>query len=249
LSILCLWNFQCLIFNIQLLPENGIGGVNDKLQLCVMREISVCIVDDNKELRSALEEIISMSEGYRCLGAMSTVDEAVRKLPLLKPDVVLMDINLGGDETGIDCVRELKPRMPSTNFMMCTVYEEDEKIFEALNACASGYILKKTAPHRLLESIRELYEGGAPMSSQIARKVVAAFQKQSINSTSQASELATLSNIEKEILELLSRGLMYKEIAAALFIGQETVRKHVYHVYEKLHVSNRVEAVNKYYGR
>lgn len=212
--------------------------------------ISVCIVDDNNELRSALEEIVSMSEGYKCVGTMSTADEAIRKLPLLKPDVVLMDINLGSGESGIDCVRELKPRMPSTNFMMCTVYEEDEKIFEALNAGASGYILKKTAPNKLLEAIRELYQGGAPMSSQIARKVVAAFQKQSLNATGvNENNLAVLSNREKEILELLSRGLMYKEIAAALFIGQETVRKHVYHVYEKLHVTNRVEAVNKYYGR
>ena len=111
-----------------------------------MNVISVCIVDDNHELRSALEEIVSMSDGYKCVGTMSTADDAIRKLPLLKPDVVLMDINLGGGESGIDCVRELKPRMPGTNFMMCTVYEEDEKIFEALNAGASGYILKKTAP-------------------------------------------------------------------------------------------------------
>jgi DNA-binding NarL/FixJ family response regulator len=214
-----------------------------------MNEISVCIVDDNNELRAALEEIISMSDGYECAGTMSTAEEAVRKLPLIKPDVVLMDINLGGGETGIDCVRELKPSMPSTNFMMCTVYEEDEKIFEALNAGASGYILKKTAPGKLLEAIRELYQGGAPMSSQIARKVVAAFQKQTTTPGTNESDLASLSNREKEILELLSRGLMYKEIAAALFISQETVRKHVYHVYEKLHVSNRVEAVNKFYGR
>jgi len=214
-----------------------------------MNDISVCIVDDNNELRAALEEIISMSDGYKCVGTMSTTDEANRKLPLIKPDVVLMDINLGSGETGIDCVRELKPIMPSTNFMMCTVYEEDEKIFEALNAGASGYILKKTAPGKLLEAIRELYQGGAPMSSQIARKVVAAFQKHTTAPGTGESDLATLSNREKEILELLSRGLMYKEIAAALFISQETVRKHVYHVYEKLHVSNRVEAVNKFYGR
>jgi DNA-binding NarL/FixJ family response regulator len=160
-----------------------------------------------------------------------------------------MDINLGSGETGIDCVRELKPIMPSTNFMMCTVYEEDEKIFEALNAGASGYILKKTAPGKLLEAIRELYQGGAPMSSQIARKVVAVFQKHTTAPGTSENDLATLSNREKEILELLSRGLMYKEIAAALFISQETVRKHVYHVYEKLHVGNRVEAVNKFYGR
>ena len=214
-----------------------------------MNDISVCIVDDNNELRAALEEIISMSDGYKCVGTMSTADEANRKLPLIKPDVVLMDINLGSGETGIDCVRELKPIMPSPNFMMCTVYEEDEKIFEALNAGASGYILKKTAPGKLLEAIRELYQGGAPMSSQIARKVVAAFQKHTTAPGTGESDLATLSNREKEILELLSRGLMYKEIAAALFISQETVRKHVYHVYEKLHVGNRVEAVNKFYGR
>ena len=211
-----------------------------------MKEITVCIVDDNKDLRNALEEIISMSEGYRCLATLNTVPEAIRKLPVIKPDVVLMDINLGGDESGIDCVRELKPKMPATNFMMCTVYEEDEKIFEALSAGASGYILKKTAPARLLESIRELYQGGAPMSSQIARKVVAAFQKKAAGTS---GELDDLSNREKEILEQLSKGLMYKEIAAELFISPETVRKHVYHIYEKLHVTNRIEAVNKYFGR
>lgn len=211
-----------------------------------MKEITVSIVDDNRDLRYALEEIISMAEGYSCIAAFSTASEAIRSLPGIKPDVVLMDINLGGDESGIDCVRELKPQMPATNFMMCTVYEEDEKIFEALNAGASGYILKKTAPVKLLEAIRELYEGGAPMSSQIARKVVTAFQSKP---TGQDRELDDLSNREKEILELLSKGLMYKEIAAHLFISQETVRKHVYHIYEKLHVNNRIEAVNKFYGR
>ena len=143
-----------------------------------MNEISVCIVDDNRELRNALEEIISMSEGYTCTGTMGTAEDAIRQLPQLQPDVVLMDINLGSAESGIDVVRTLKPRIPGTNFMMCTVYEENEKIFEALSAGASGYILKKTDPPRMLEAIRELYEGGAPMSSQIARKVVAAFQLQ-----------------------------------------------------------------------
>src|SRR5689334_13231551 len=213
-----------------------------------MNDISVCIVDDNNELRAALEEIISMSDGYKCAGAMSTAVEAIRKLPVIKPDVVLMDINLGGGETGIDCVRELKPVMPSTNFMMCTVYEEDEKIFEALNAGASGYILKKTAPGKLLESIRELYQGGAPMSSQIARKVVAAFQNKPV-SPENTEGLDQLTNREKEILEQLSKGLMYKEIAAQLYLSAETVRKHVYHIYEKLHVNNRVEAVNRFFGR
>ena len=214
-----------------------------------MKQISVCVVDDNRELRNALEEILSMSQDYRCIGTISTAEDAVAQIPLLKPDVVLMDINLGSEESGIDCVRVLKPRLPDTNFMMCTVYEENEKIFEALSAGASGYILKKTDPLRMLEAIRELYEGGAPMSSQIARKVVAAFQSQQTRSTNGAEEIDMLSNREKEILELLSKGLMYKEIAAQLFLSPETVRKHVYHIYEKLHVNNRVAAVNKFYGR
>jgi DNA-binding NarL/FixJ family response regulator len=215
-----------------------------------MKAITVCIVDDNRELRNALEEIVSMNPDYTCIGTMGSAEEAITVLPELKPDVVLMDINLGTVENGIDAVRHLKPRIPGTNFMMCTVYEEDEKIFEALNAGASGYILKKTAPDKLLAAIRELYEGGAPMSSQIARKVVLAFQqKQSSTSETNAEEIQSLSQREKEILEHLSKGLMYKEIAAQLFLSPETVRKHVYHIYEKLHVSNRVAAVNKYYGR
>lgn len=212
-----------------------------------MNDISVCIVDDNSDLRNALEEIVEMSEGYRCIGTIGTAEEAISQIPVLRPDVVLMDINLGGSQSGIDCVKILKRQVPSTNFMMCTVYEEDEKIFEALSAGASGYILKKTAPSRLLESIRELYQGGAPMSSQIARKVVAAFQNKPTGAEN--GELDGLSNREKEILEQLSKGLMYKEIAAELFISPETVRKHVYHIYEKLHVTNRIEAVNKYFGR
>jgi DNA-binding NarL/FixJ family response regulator len=213
-----------------------------------MNEISVCIVDDNKQLRSALEEIITMSDGYRCIATIGTAEEAIQKIPSINADVVLMDINLGSVESGIDCVRILKPLVPGTNFMMCTVYEEDEKIFEALSAGASGYILKKTAPGKLLEAIRELYQGGAPMSSQIARKVVAAFQNKPAT-TETNEQLDQLTNREKEILEQLSKGLMYKEIAIQLYLSPETVRKHVYHIYEKLHVNNRVEAVNKFFGR
>ena len=213
-----------------------------------MKDISVCIVDDNRDLRNALEEIIGMSEGFKCIGTIGTAQEAISQIPLLKPDVVLMDINLGTDETGIDCVKALKQTVPATNFMMCTVYEENEKIFQALTAGASGYILKKTAPTQMLEAIRELYQGGAPMSSQIARKVVAAFQNKPTGK-GEADSLEVLSNREKEILEQLSKGLMYKEIAAELFISPETVRKHVYHIYEKLHVTNRIEAVNKFFGR
>ncbi|MCB0774965.1 MAG: response regulator transcription factor [Chitinophagaceae bacterium] len=214
-----------------------------------MKQINVCIVDDNKELRDALEEIINMSDGYECVGVFGTAEDAITMIPVLKPDVVLMDINLGSEESGIDCVRSLKPTLPTTNFMMCTVYEENEKIFEALSAGASGYLLKKTDPARMLEAIRELYEGGAPMSSQIARKVVAAFQKQIPEATNEPNELDVLSEREKEILEFLSKGLIYKEIAAQLFLSPQTVKKHVYHIYEKLHVNNKVAALNKFYGR
>lgn len=215
--------------------------------------ISVCIVDDTSDIRLALEEIIRLSDEFRVLGSFVSGEEAIANIPLLHPDVVLMDINLGGI-SGIECVRKLKPENPDILFMMCTVYEEDEKIFEALNAGANGYILKKTSPSKLLDAIRELYEGGAPMSAQIARKVVAVFQQKNSqpdlhSSPAQGNNLKTLSNREMEILELLSKGLLYKEIAAQLYISQETVRKHVYHMYEKLHVNNRIEAVNKFFGR
>jgi DNA-binding NarL/FixJ family response regulator len=213
--------------------------------------ISVCIVDDNKDIRSALEQIIQMTEDYTLTGSFSGAEEALQKIPQAHPDIVLMDINLGNGESGIDCVRQLKPLHPEILFMMCTVYEEDEKIFEALTAGANGYILKKTAPGKLLDAIRELHEGGAPMSSQIARKVVNAFQGRSaaLEAASQGKSISILSNRENEILELLAKGMLYKEIAGKLFISQETVRKHVYHIYEKLHVNNRVEAINKFYGR
>ena len=210
-----------------------------------MENISVCIVEDNNDIRQALEQIIMMADGYSFAGSYVSAEAAVIGIPKVLPDVVLMDINLGG-MSGIDCVRELKPQYPDILFMMCTVYEEDEKIFEALSAGANGYILKKTAPGKLLEAIRELAEGGAPMSSQIARKVVAAFQEKN---TQSSGVLDALSNREHEILELLAKGMLYKEISTKLGIAQETVRKHVYHIYEKLHVTNRVEAVNKYFGR
>jgi DNA-binding NarL/FixJ family response regulator len=214
--------------------------------------ISVCIVDDNKDIRSALEQIIMMAEGYTLAGSFADAEEALLKIPLAKPHVVLMDINLGDGESGIDCVRQLKPLYPEILFMMCTIYEEDEKIFEALTAGANGYILKKTAPGKLLDALRELYEGGAPMSSQIARKVVNAFQgigASPLGASPAGKSISILSNRENEILELLAKGMLYKEIAGRLFISQETVRKHVYHIYEKLHVNNRVEAINKFYGR
>ena len=209
---------------------------------------SVAIVEDNNDIRQALEQIIEASDNFTLAGSCTTGEEALEKLPLLNPCVVLMDIGLGDGMNGIEVVRALKVSNPEILFMMCTIYEEDEKIFKALRAGASGYILKKTQPAKLLDGITELIQGGAPMSSQIASKVVAAFKNNSIN-TLVGTSLDVLSKRENEILEMLSTGLLYKEISDKLLITTETVRKHVYHIYEKLHVTNRVEAVNKYFGR
>ncbi len=209
---------------------------------------SVAIVEDNNDIRQALEQIIETSEDFTLAGSCVTGEEALIRLPILNPTVVLMDIGLGDGINGIEVVRELKESHPEMLFMMCTIYDEDEKIFEALRSGASGYILKKTQPVKLLEGITELIQGGAPMSSQIASKVVAAFQNKSITATA-GSSLDALSKRENEILEMLSTGMLYKEISEKMTISSETVRKHVYHIYEKLHVTNRVEAVNKYFGR
>lgn len=216
-----------------------------------MNKISVCIVEDVTDIRQALEQIIELSENCSLAGSFSSGEEALVKIPLIKPDVVLMDIGLGSTN-GIELVKEMKPQLPDVLFMMCTVYEEDEKIFDALRAGASGYILKKSSPSKLLEAIGELVDGGAPMSSQIALKVVNAFKDMPVQETLIATEnadTAMLTRREKMILEKLAQGKIYKEIGKELDISPETVRKHVYHIYEKLHVNNRVEAVNKFYGR
>lgn len=211
-----------------------------------MMDISIAIVEDNHDIRQALEQIINMSGGFDLVCSCENGEDALVKLPIYLPKIVLMDINLGGI-TGIEVVKELKPLHPEMLFMMCTIYEEDEKIFEALKAGASGYIIKKTTPSKLLEAIKELHQGGAPMSSQIARKVVTTFQSKPAVAAEGLVELLT--KREMEILEMLASGLVYKEISEKLYISSETVRKHVYNVYNKLHVSNRVEAVNKFYGR
>ena len=209
---------------------------------------SVAIVEDNSDILQALEQIIESSGVYTLAGSCISGEEALQKLPLLNPTVVLMDIGLGDGINGIEVVRELKESNPQILFLMCTIYEEDEKIFEALRAGASGYILKKTSPAKLLEGIQELIDGGAPMSSQIASKVVTAFQNNAI-ATGTGNAIDLLTKRENEILEMLATGLLYKEIADKMLITPGTVRKHVYHIYEKLHVGNRIEAVNKYFGR
>lgn len=211
-------------------------------------KIPVAIVEDNNDIRMALEQIIEMSDTCELAGSCVSGEEALLKLAEFNPKVVLMDISLGGI-TGIEVVKKMKIEHPEILYMMCTIYEDDEQLFEALSAGASGYILKKTPPGKLLDAIAELVEGGAPMSSQIARKVVAAFQNKKAGEHADATALDVLSKREKEILEMIAKGLLYKEIADSLFISTETVRKHVKHIYDKLHVDNRVEAVNKFYGR
>ena len=217
-----------------------------------MKKISVCIVEDVTDIREALEQIIDFSDNCVLAASYSSGEEALVKIPIIQPDVVLMDIGLGSSN-GIDLVKELKPLHPEILFMMCTIYEEDEKIFEALRAGANGYILKKSSPSKLLDAIGELVEGGAPMSSQIALKLVNVFKDMPVMEGAlpdpENEETASLTKKEKAVLEKLAQGKIYKEIGREMEISAETVRKHVYNIYEKLHVSNRVAAVNKFFGR
>ena len=204
--------------------------------------IIVAIVEDIKEIREGLRLIINNSDGFSCSEVYTNAEDAVKSLPVSQPHVVLMDINLPGIN-GIEAVKQLKDKCPHTQFIMSTVYEDDENIFESLKAGASGYLLKKTAPSRILDAISEVYNGGSPMSTQIARKVIASFQrKDSIDDTD------ILTPKEKEILKALAKGLRYKEIANEMNIGMETVRSHARKIYEKLQVQSRTEALNKIYG-
>ncbi|MDP4262172.1 MAG: response regulator transcription factor [Bacteroidota bacterium] len=205
--------------------------------------IHVVIIEDIKEIREGLQLLIDSSDGFSCLQTFSTAEQAMEQLPRSCPDVVLMDINLPGI-SGIEAIRKLKPQCPGTQFIMSTVYEDDENIFESLKSGASGYLLKKTAPSKILDAITEVYEGGSPMSSQIARRVIASFQKKD-----SIDEADILTPKEKEILKALAKGLRYKEIADEMKISMETVRSHARKIYEKLHVQSRTEALNKVYGR
>jgi DNA-binding NarL/FixJ family response regulator len=206
--------------------------------------ITLAIVEDLDEVREGLTQFISLNNEFKVLDTFSTAEEAAYELPRLKPDIVIMDINLPG-MNGIECIREVKKKVPRTQFMMFTVYENDEKVFEALKAGASGYLLKNTGLVQLIESLKELYNGGSPMSSNIARKLVNIFQQDQNDDLT----VESLSNRETEILHLLSKGLLYKEISDRLSISTNTVRQHIHKIYEKLHVQNRTEAINKAFGR
>lgn len=205
--------------------------------------ISVAIVEDLEEIRDALLSFIAMDSELVAAGSFANAEDASVALPTLQPNLVVMDINLPG-MSGIECIQKIKPLCASTQFMMFTVYEEDEKVFEALKAGASGYILKKHGSQKIIEALKELYYGGSPMSADIARKVVSAFHAQE----SQTDPSYHLTKREINILHLLGKGLLYKEIALQLAISSNTVKQHIHNIYEKLHVQNRTEALNKYFG-
>jgi RNA polymerase sigma factor (sigma-70 family) len=205
--------------------------------------ISVCVIEDIAEIRQSVEQILEESEEFVCLGTYENAEEAIDKFPDMEPDIALVDINLPG-MNGIEFIRKVKGKCPDCQFMMFTIYEDNEQVFDALAAGASGYLLKKTPRNKILEALKELHEGGSPMTMQIARKVVSAFQK-----TNSTESVDSLSPREKEVLQLLSRGYLYKEIGNKLNISTGTVRQHIHKIYEKLHVQNRTEAVNKFFGR
>lgn len=206
--------------------------------------ISLTIVEDLDEVRDGLKNFISLSSDFKVLDTFKTAEEALHDIPELQPDIVIMDINLPG-MNGIECIRQVKNKCPDTQFMMFTVYENDEKVFEALKAGASGYLLKNTGLVQLIESLKELHNGGSPMSANIARKLVTLFRK----NEKETEHVEILSPRENETLQLLSKGLLYKEIAVQLGISVATVRQHIHKIYEKLHVQNRTEAINKAFGK
>ncbi|MCK7590254.1 response regulator transcription factor [Subsaxibacter sp. CAU 1640] len=209
-----------------------------------MLKRGVCIVEDNKDLREAMSMMIQFTQDYYLIQSFENAEMALREIPNLDVDAVLMDINLPGDN-GIDCVAKLKKLCPKTLFLMCTSYEDEDKIFKSLEAGASGYILKTEGPAKIINALDDLFDGGSPMSGSIARKVVASFSKME----SQNKLTENLTAREREILDLIAKGQINKEVASALEISTGTVKKHVQNIYEKLHVNTRVEAVNLYLNR
>lgn len=211
--------------------------------------ISVSIVEDNDKLRGTLAKVIGRAEGFRFVSDYASAEDALAGLPKVKPDVVLMDINLPGIN-GVECVRKLKFLLPQTQVMMLTVYEDTENIFNALAAGANGYMLKRTPTKELIEAIREVHRGGSPMTTHIARLVVQSLQKPAGGpAPSSGGELSELSEREQQVLDLLAQGLIYKEIAEKLNIGYETVHTYIRRIYEKLQVRTRTEAVAKFLQR
>jgi DNA-binding NarL/FixJ family response regulator len=205
--------------------------------------ITISIIEDQREMRESLAECLGKTPGLRCVGAHASGEDGLRNIPAENPDVVLMDINLPGIN-GIQCVARLKKHLPKTQVLMLTTYDEGDLIFDSLRAGANGYLLKNMPQDEMVQAVQQVHAGGAPMSLQIARKVINHFHK-----AKPVSELEQLTSRELEILRLLAKGHMYKEIADQLAISMSTVRTHVSAVYEKLHVHSRTEAAMKLVGR
>jgi DNA-binding NarL/FixJ family response regulator len=203
--------------------------------------IKVALVEDDARIRQTVADWLGHAAGMQLAGMYPDAESALEALPRIRPDVALVDINLPG-QSGIECVRQLKPQLPDTQFVMVTVYEDPDRIFEALSAGASGYLLKQTPRDDLLAAIRQVHQGGSPMSGSIARKVVQYFQPPA----STVPKATALSDREREVLELLSRGYLYKEIAATLGVGYDTVTTYGRRIYEKLHVHSRAQAVARF---
>lgn len=213
--------------------------ISDRFAASLMTKVA--IVEDNPTLRKYLHQLIDKTEGHRCVSASASAEEALKEIPKSKPDVVLMDIHLPG-ESGIACTARLRETMPNLQVIMLTVYKDIQMIFQALKVGACGYVLKRSDEKEILEAIAEVRAGGAPMTSEIARMVVRSFLEQ----PAEKNETEDLSPREKEILALLAEGLSNKELGAALHISFTTVRTHLMHIYEKLHVRCRTEAAAKY---
>ncbi len=203
--------------------------------------IKVGIVEDNKTLREGFETLINRTPGLQCVCTCTTVAEALRKIPKAHPDVVLMDIQLP-DKSGVECTAQVKELLPSVHIIIVTVYEDSDRIFQALRAGACGYLLKRAKPERVIAAIQEAQEGGVPMTPEIARKVIGHFREQA----AAASEAESLSPREKEVLQLVMHGLANKEIAERLGVTLAAVKWHLQHIYEKLHVHSRTEAAMKF---
>jgi DNA-binding NarL/FixJ family response regulator len=215
------------------------------MQGTISHPILVSIVEDAVDLCRTLEMMINATQGMSCISTFNDGESACSRIPSNPPDILLIDLGLP-KVSGQEVIRRLKSIHPNIQCLVLTIRENDEEVFGALQAGASGYLLKTDSPSRIIESIRELYDGGAPMTTNIARKVVNFFKGQSPKSNPYEQ---LLTNREKEILELLAGGKYYKEIAGDLYISLETVKSHCHNIYEKLHVSSRVEALNKYYSR
>jgi DNA-binding NarL/FixJ family response regulator len=205
--------------------------------------MKVCIVEDLNEVREGIADLLSKDERFDMQAAFNNAETALEEIPAWEPDIVIMDINLPG-MSGVECIQKLKKTDTRSQFIMFTIYEDDEKVFDALNAGASGYLLKKTPLSNIAEALIELFEGGSPMSTQIARKVINRLRK-----NEETDLIGILSTRENQILLQLAKGLLYKEIAWKLGISKATVRQHIHKIYEKLHVQNRTEAINKAYGK